>query len=112
MHISFIDLASEAVEFRTPIRIAQASDFRFRAAGVDELVVADIDPDVRDAWTVCVGEEDKVADFRRCHFIRFSKLRQRRACQVLAVFLEDILRESAAVKAGCSRAAEFVRDAA
>lgn len=109
---TFINLASEAVEFRAPVRIAQASDFRFRAAGVYELVVADIDSNVRDAWTVCVSEEDKVADFRSRNFIRLSKLRQRCACKVLAVFLEYVLRESAAVKAGCCRAAEFVRDTA
>lgn len=58
-------LASEAVELRAPVRIAQTSDFRFRPTGVDELIIADVDSNVRNARAVSVREEYQIADFRR-----------------------------------------------
>src|SRR5690606_27617661 len=99
------------MELRFPIAIIQADNLGLLSASMNELVIADINANVGNPFTVSVMEEYQITRLRLAHSFRLSVLSQRITGNRFAGFLVNVLNETTAVKSTCRRSTEPVRNA-
>lgn len=95
-----------------PIGASQAGDhYAVGGAGVDELIITDVNAHVRNPFFVCIFEKDEVAWLRLVHIIGTVVVAGSRvASDFLSCLIRDVVDVAAAIETGKRAAAPHVRN--